>query len=905
MSLVGKLVGFGLRQAIRAVAGDEAGEATAIAADNVIQLVEQHFTDHSQVLPAALARANDRAWQAVSIALAGDSFLDKITVFFASGDDKGIREQIRLFLQDKTIDYGGTPAEIRKKCLTELTHARQKGLLTARNLSTHDIACHAAGFQRYLDPKSMVDGAERVIGKIADDLALDCPNLAKLLRQHPSVKPSLLVSAFAYFFRREVETNDELAHGFFFDGLRQLSASQESAFREVNKALTTLGDQFEQVFAQLHRIETVTLETHGAVLDMQAELQRLGSLNLTNIDEVRRLMQEVLVRVSQAGMHKGEVQPQHSFSIRSEDERIAVKQLLARFRQLPAQQQKQVPALLNGLGKLQFGSADFDGARKTFLAVSQNITDTAAQAEAQFNAYHAALEEKKWDEALAAIRLAASLDSQRFAPFPMERYEAKRILGAGGFGTAFLCHDHQLNSEVVVKTLHDAALEKDAFREAHVLKDLSHPTIIRVRAVAYCDKEQKARPYIVMDYFPGESLERHIQNDGILKIEDLLVIARQIAQGMRFAHQKNILHRDLKPDNVLVHKEGNSWKVSIIDFGLALRRRTIEKTRAAHLAGKTMLGGSVAGTLKYAPPEQMGELGGVKPGPYSDVYSFGKLCCFALFKTTEPIERHWSTVPESIRLDLREMLDKCRDGELQHRFPSFEPVLKVLDTLDPFEAERKKQEEARLKAELEQKRREQEETEKEQLHREEARQKAASERKRREEEEAEEKRVAVVRRQEQEDVRQRQRVNLVARQNGRTSTPGDWLGVVRTGVRLVGVGLILFLVLFVCVVGFHNSGGPAPQPTQQQKHLDEANGKARSVKSETEAVLRFQNHSAQTIKIYWLNFAGKRVLFNTLRRGQSYEQKTFLTHPWLITDEQDNALELHFPAAQPRTIVRQ
>ena len=80
-------------------------------------------------------------------------------------------------------------------------------------------------------------------------------------------------------------------------------------------------------------------------------------------------MQEVLNRVSQAGMHKGEVKPQHSFSIRSEDERTAVKQLLARFRQLPAQQQHQVPALLNGLGKLQFGSQDFEGARQTFVAV--------------------------------------------------------------------------------------------------------------------------------------------------------------------------------------------------------------------------------------------------------------------------------------------------------------------------------------------------------------------------------------------------------------------------------------------------------------------------------------------------------------------------------------------------------
>src|SRR5688572_20758526 len=120
MSLVGNLFGFGLRQAIGAVAGDEAGESAGKAAGSVIQLVEKHFTDHSQTLPKALAKANDRAWQALSIAIAGDGFLDKIKVFFASGDDKGIREQVQLFLQDKNIGFEGTSAEFRKQCLTEL-----------------------------------------------------------------------------------------------------------------------------------------------------------------------------------------------------------------------------------------------------------------------------------------------------------------------------------------------------------------------------------------------------------------------------------------------------------------------------------------------------------------------------------------------------------------------------------------------------------------------------------------------------------------------------------------------------------------------------------------------------------------------------------------------------------------
>src|ERR1022692_4915391 len=251
MSLVGNLIGFGLRQAIGVVAGDDAGQLTGVAAVNVMHLVEQYVTDHSQTLPEALARANDRSWQALSFALAGDGVFGKIKLFFASSDDKGIREQVRLFLQDKSIGFEGTSADFRTQCLTELNQARKIGLLAIQSLSPNDLARQTASFQRYVDPKSMVDGAEQVMRQIADELAVEYPNLGKLLRQCPSGGPPLLVSEFAYFFRRQVETNDELAHGLFFDGLRKLSASHAKAFGEVNKALISLGDEFESVFKQL------------------------------------------------------------------------------------------------------------------------------------------------------------------------------------------------------------------------------------------------------------------------------------------------------------------------------------------------------------------------------------------------------------------------------------------------------------------------------------------------------------------------------------------------------------------------------------------------------------------------------------------------------------------------------
>ncbi len=158
-------------------------------------------------------------------------------------------------------------------------------------------------------------------------------------------------------------------------------------------------------------------------------------------------------------------------------------------------------------------------------------------------------------------------------------------------------------------------------------------------------------------------------------------VALQIAQGMQAAHARGILHRDLKPDNVLVRKDARGWEVKVIDFGLALRRQTLEISRSLPPGGQTLLGASIAGTLRYAPPEQLGELrrdGRPVPiGPHSDVYSFGKLLCHALFLTTEPRHRHWQTSREHAAW--QPLLEACLEQELEHRHPNFDNVVRWLE----------------------------------------------------------------------------------------------------------------------------------------------------------------------------------------------------------------------------------
>ncbi len=344
------------------------------------------------------------------------------------------------------------------------------------------------------------------------------------------------------------------------------------------------------------------------------------------------------------------------------------------------------------MGDVLRAAGRFKDAQESYAEASKHSNDQSVRAANLHKAYLSALEQRHWDEALAALREAANLEPHKYAPFPLHEYQPKRILGAGGFGAVFLCQDTYMQAEVVIKGLYNTDMERslaDAFREAHVLRHLSreHPSIVGVQHCSYADESQ-TRPYIVMDYFPGVSLQSYLDDLGEkpLPLEDFHPIAWQIAVGMQAAHGKGVLHRDLKPDNVLVKRGDDGWQVRIIDFGLAIRTRVVQVSTSVPSQERTLSGESAAGTAKYASPEQMGELPGVKPGPYSDVYAFGKLCCYMLFRDTDLGLEDWASLPEA----LADMLNKCTKKPLAKRYASFEPVLTVLRQLEPA---RKKSEE--------------------------------------------------------------------------------------------------------------------------------------------------------------------------------------------------------------------
>jgi WD40 repeat protein/tetratricopeptide (TPR) repeat protein len=671
MAILQQLSTLTLRQlidgAIKATGFKIVEEGTEV----VVALLSRQFVDHSQRLTAALHTANDRAWRAMEISLAGDSWWERCKIKLAAREYQAFRQQVQSFLA--VAPLGGLPGhgeEFRQQALRQLQAARKAGILTDGTLTPQKLAREAGAFARYSDPASLLDAEWRLVEQMAGEVRLaGFGTLAHFLALRHGQGTSLLVTAARYFFRREVETDRELFQGLAFAQMERLAQTEEAGFAALSEALAQQGHHLEDLLGDVRDVVTAT---HGEMLNIKEELHQLGP-------QIKELGQAVLQVLEQHQLQNRSVRPGDSLSIHNPGERHLVKQLVARYRALPREEQQRLPALLNGLGKLEIAAGDLEEAQRDFQEVASLVAEPQAQAEAHYNAYEAALERRDWDQALEELSKAVDLAPDRFAPFPRSKYEPEKILGAGGFGVVFLCRNRHSKSRVVVKALRVEGLERsvaDDFREAQVLEELDHPAIIRLRDCDYADSQQ-TRPFVVMDYFEGLTLADHVEKHGPVPADDLLALACPIAEALHAAHVRGILHRDVKPANLLVRKDGPAWRVKLIDFGLALKQSLLRATLSTPARSRSTLGYSIVGTVDFAAPEQMGRHPGIAAGPPADIYGFAKTCCFALFQTTQPLMKHWRSLPQP----LAELLEECLGDVPAERPASFEAVLGRLNAL--------------------------------------------------------------------------------------------------------------------------------------------------------------------------------------------------------------------------------
>ena len=261
-----------------------------------------------------------------------------------------------------------------------------------------------------------------------------------------------------------------------------------------------------------------------------------------------------------------------------------------------------------------------------------------------------------------------------------DRYELEELVGTGGMSSVFRAHDRLLDRKVALKILHQHYSSDDDYverfkREARSVAALSHPNIVTV-----IDRgEHGGRQFIVFEYVEGETLKRLIERRGPAPVPNALELGIQVARGLAFAHQQGLIHRDVKPQNVLLNGDG---RAKVTDFGIA---------RSLNVKHGMTQTGTVLGTSDYIAPEQAQ---GQRVDEHSDVYSLG-VVLYELLTSEVPFPgenfvavamRHINEEPPSVRdkrpdvsLRLDDAIRRAMAKRPEDRFPTMDAFCAELE----------------------------------------------------------------------------------------------------------------------------------------------------------------------------------------------------------------------------------
>ncbi len=187
------------------------------------------------------------------------------------------------------------------------------------------------------------------------------------------------------------------------------------------------------------------------------------------------------------------------------------------------------------------------------------------------------------------------------------RYELQEIIGEGGMAVVYRATDHRLNRPVAVKIMRREMIGDEEFRsrfcaESHAVAMLSNPNIVAVYDVSHSDENE----YIVMELVDGITLKQYMEKKGPLPWREALHFTKQIARALGHAHERGIIHRDIKPQNIMLLRDGT---IKVADFGIAALENEIHESN-----------GEAIGSIHYIAPEQAR---GLLPDTRSDLYSLG------------------------------------------------------------------------------------------------------------------------------------------------------------------------------------------------------------------------------------------------------------------------------------------
>jgi eukaryotic-like serine/threonine-protein kinase len=261
------------------------------------------------------------------------------------------------------------------------------------------------------------------------------------------------------------------------------------------------------------------------------------------------------------------------------------------------------------------------------------------------------------------------------------RYAIVGLLGSGGMAEVYLAHDEVLDRDVALKILRSQYVNDEEFvrlfrREARSAAALNHPSVV---PVYYWGRSEDGTYYMAMEHVPGGNLKDRVRHGEPLSADTAAGMILQVADALSFAHERGVIHRDVKPHNILLTEAGY---VKVADFGIA---------RAANATTITSRSSPVMGTAGYISPEQAM---GAPVGPQSDLYSLGVVLYEALtgdlpYRAEDPVAlamKHVNEHPRSPRQanpEVPESLDaltlKLLAKHPEDRYPSASALAKDLE----------------------------------------------------------------------------------------------------------------------------------------------------------------------------------------------------------------------------------
>ena len=267
------------------------------------------------------------------------------------------------------------------------------------------------------------------------------------------------------------------------------------------------------------------------------------------------------------------------------------------------------------------------------------------------------------------------------AELVVDRYELEQIVGSGGMSTVYCAFDTLLERHVALKILHeqfgaDEEHVKRFLREARAVAQLSHPNIVTV-----IDRgEEQGRQFIVFELIDGENLKELVQRGGPLPVRRVLELGLEVGRALAFAHAQGLVHRDVKPQNVLLNDDGVA---KVTDFGIV---------RSLDAVGTTETG-TVLGTSHYIAPEQAR---GERVDTQTDVYSFGvvlyellagevpypgdNFLSVAMKHVNEPVPNVLDRRPDT-PLRLASLIERCMAKQPADRPASMDEVVSELESV--------------------------------------------------------------------------------------------------------------------------------------------------------------------------------------------------------------------------------